>query len=421
MNVRACVTTAKGTAAIAAVAVEGAGSRAILARIFRPGAGKTADFGPGDICVGDIVDGDRVIDHVVVACKSPNSFEICCHGNPLIVEMVMRLLNSEGAALVTVGQVVMEKFAAESDSSIATEAKFHQLKAATVEGVRIIAHQGRAGLARTARNWLAGLDALNGQPDEDGLCDSSAEPTPLSFARQGGCRRHQNADGTLRQIAHQCEEILARSRTARLIISGCKAVIAGAPNSGKSTLLNCLAGRPKAIVTDVAGTTRDWVSATCRMGPVLIEFIDTAGLDTSPAQGNTVDLIAQRKTAQLLADCDIVVYVVDASRPGPVVPIQTDKPVICVLNKSDLPAAETRRNRPVDTARLVRISAKTGDGIEELADGIQAVLDVSGFDPCAPVCFTDRQRRLVARIARAQSTAEAKSLTAELLTGSLSV
>jgi len=386
MNARACVTTAKGTAAIASILIEGPDAPAILAKIFESTGAKKPDFVPGDVCVGDITDNNRIVDHVVVACIACDSFEICCHGNPLIVEAIMRLLETGGAQLVTVEEIVTKKFAAESKNAVAAEAKLQQLKAAAVEGVRIIAHQAHAGLAQTARKWLSDLDSL-----------------------------------TPKQITGECKEILARSQTAKLIIDGCKAVIAGPPNSGKSTLLNCLAGRQKAIVTDIAGTTRDWVSATCRMGPLLIEFIDTAGLDETLTPTDSIDYQAQAKTSGLLSDCDIILFVIDASKPHPIQPIQTDKPLITVLNKSDLPTAISDEETTFDAARSMRISAKTGDGIEDLADNIQAALDVSGFNPSAPTCFTDRQRRLVAQIAQAKSLPDAKSLITELLTGPISM
>ncbi len=386
MNARACVTTAKGTAAIACILIEGPDAPAILAKIFKSTSAKKPDFIPGDVCVGDITDNNQIVDHVVVACKAPDSFEICCHGNPLIVEAIMRLLGAGGAQLVAAEEIVTEKFAAESKNAIAAEAKLQQLKAATVEGVRIIAHQSHAGLAETARNWLSDFDSLN-----------------------------------LEQIAGECKEILARSQTAKLIIDGCKAVIAGPPNSGKSTLLNCLAGRQKAIVTDIAGTTRDWVSATCRMPPLVVEFIDTAGLDETLTAKDSIDYQAHKKTSELISGCDLILFVIDASKPGPIEPIQTDKSVILVLNKSDLPTTISDKNTTFDTAQMVRISAKTGNGIDELTNTIQTVLDISGFNLSVSTCFTNRQRRLVAQIAQAKSLSDAKSLIAELLTGPISV
>lgn len=379
MNARACVTTAKGTAAIASILIEGPGAGAILAKIFKSATAKKLDLLPGNLHVGDITDNNQTVDHVVVACNGPDSFEICCHGNPLIVEAIMRLLATAGAQLTTAEEILTEKFTAESKNAIAAESKLQQLKAATVEGVRIIAHQSSASLAHTAGKWLSNLDSL-----------------------------------TLEQIAGECKEILARSQTAKLIIDGCKAVIAGPPNSGKSTLLNCLAGRQKAIVTDIAGTTRDWVSAECRIGPLVVEFIDTAGQGETLAPKDGIDRQAQNKASDLLSGCDLILFVIDTSRPGPIQPIQTDKPLIVIGNKSDLATA-------ICTANTVQISAKTGNGIDELTDRIQTVLGVSGFGPLQTVCFTDRQVALLKQLAAAGNKMQAKPLITELLNGRLSV
>ncbi len=430
MNARACVTTAKGTAAIASILIEGPDAPAILANIFKSNTAKKPDLKPGDVRVGDITNNNQIVDHVVIACKAGDSFEICCHGNPLIVEAIMRLLGTGGAQLVTVEEIVREKFAAESKNTIAAEAKLQQLKAITVEGVRIIAHQAQAGLAQTARKWLSDLDSLTLKnsnktrlviPSEADVIPSEAEESAKTTPRSGSSYSSPVLSECMRQIAGECKEILARTQTAKLIIDGCKAVIAGPPNSGKSTLLNCLAGRQKAIVTDIAGTTRDWVSAACRMGPLVVEFVDTAGLDETLTAKDSIDYQARKKTSELLSECDIILFVIDATKPQPIQPIQTDKPLIAILNKSDLPTAISDKNTTFDAANMVRISAKTGDGIDELTDRIQTVLGVSGLKSSVSTCFTNRQRRLVAQIAQAKSLSGAKSLIVELLIGPISV
>lgn len=378
MSLRACVTTAKGAAAIASIYLTGDNAHAIIKAIFQSPSSDDLHYDTGEILVGNIIDGNRIIDHAVVACLDDDSFEISCHGNPLIVEMIMKLLEDKGAQLVTAEEILKEHIASESKNAIATEAKLHQLKAVTIEGVKIIANQLNTGLKKTVSNWLANFDSLS-----------------------------------LEQIANESKAILTRSHTAKLIINGCKAVLAGPPNSGKSTLLNCLAGKQKAIVTDVAGTTRDWVTATCRIGPILIELADTAGLDEKLKE-TTIDHKAQQKTTQLLTDCDLILWVIDGSRAADIEMIETDKPVLVILNKSDLGCV-------VDYHPAVQISAETGDGIEGLAEAIQEILEVSGFDLSAAVCFTPRQVELLSNLTEAIDKTTANSIITELLTGPLSV
>lgn len=378
MKPRACVTTAKGTAAISSIHLTGDDAPAIIKTIFQPPCQNDRYYDTGDIFVGNIVDGDRIIDNAVVACLDPDSFEISCHGNPLIVEMIMKLLEDKGVQLVTAEEIVKETIASDSENAIAAEAKLHQLKAVSIEGVQVIANQLNTGLQKTVNDWLVYFDSV-----------------------------------TLEQIANESKDILSRSLTAKLIINGCKAVLAGPPNSGKSTLLNCLAGKQKAIVTDVAGTTRDWVTATCRIGPLLIELADTAGLDEMLTD-ITIDQKAQQKTMQLVADCDLIFYIIDGSREADIDRIETNKPVLVIMNKADLGCV-------VDCPSAVHISAETGQGIEVLAEKIQSELGISGFDPSAAVCFTTRQVGLLSKLTQAIDKSTAKSIITELLSGAVSV
>ncbi|GAI47024.1 unnamed protein product, partial [marine sediment metagenome] len=157
------------------------------------------------------------------------------------------------------------------------------------------------------------------------------------------------------------------SQTAKLIIAGCTMVIAGPPNSGKSTLLNCICGKQKAIVTDIKGTTRDWVSAKCQIGSLSAELIDTAGLDEKLAATpeNILAKKSQEKTARILEQADLVLLVLDNSQPidqldgrliekitGKLVLSEAEGKILTVLNKSDLPAK-------LNAAKLPQIFADT--------------------------------------------------------------
>jgi len=393
MSIFAAVMTGKGTGAISTVQVFGKDCEDLLAGIFKPAGVKPAEFRTGEILLGSITDGDRTIDQVTIGRESPDTFSIHCHGNPLVVEMIMQLLDRCGVTLLTAEQLLAKTLtSAEPVSTIAVEAKLAQLRAETIQGTRIIANQINAGLGEAARNWLANTDEIS-------LSDVQAEAA----------------------------RILDRSRTARLIIYGCTTVLAGPPNSGKSTLLNRLAGRQKAIVTDIKGTTRDWVEATCRIGPVRLRLIDTAGLDRQLAggQGN-IDEAAQKKTAEIIEQADLILLVLDGSRPADefddqMIKIIHDKKVITLLNKSDLPSRLDCSLLPKALVNIVRVSAAEGDGIERLKEETQRILGASDFDPHQPVCFTARQENLLRKLCKAKSKRQAASIITELLKGRLCV
>ncbi|HCO95438.1 MAG TPA: hypothetical protein DIU00_16060, partial [Phycisphaerales bacterium] len=282
MSIFAAVMTGKGTGAISTIQIFGDSAGAVIKKVFKPAGTKPLKFEAGEILLGTIYDGAEVIDQVTIGCEGTDTFAINCHGNPLIVEMIMQLLRRHGAALLSAEQMLKKLLMAQkSAGSIAVEAKLTQAKAKTLQGTKIIAKQNDAGLTKKARGWLERIDEIS-----------------------------------LDTIKAEAIEILQKSRIANLIIYGCTAVLTGPPNSGKSTLLNCMAGRQKAIVTDIKGTTRDWVEATCRIDPLSLTLIDTAGLDEESARPeSTVENAAQKKTAEILEQADIVLLVLDASRP----------------------------------------------------------------------------------------------------------
>ena len=255
--------------------------------------------------LGIIKSGDKTIDQVTIGCEGNNTYAINCHGNPLIVEEIMQLLRQQGVELLTAEQLLCKTSA--GNNTIALEAKLTLPKIKTLEGTRIILNQIDSGLTASAKNWLQ-------NPPE--------------------------------KIAAEAQKIIDKSKIAKLIIFGCRIVLAGPPNTGKSTLLNQLCGRQKAIVADIKGTTRDWVSAECRIGSLAVELIDTAGLDEKIAAD--IDKAAQQKATELINQADIVLLVLDNSEPANQIDksftnILANKKVLVVLNKSDLPFAAQRK------------------------------------------------------------------------------
>ncbi len=389
MTIYAAVMTGKGTGAISTIQIFGDSAEAVLKKVFRPTGRKSAEFATGEIVLGTVHDGAEVIDQVTLGCEGPETFAIHCHGNPLIVEMIMQLLRQHGANLVTDEQLLAKVLTSqERNNTIAVEAKLAQPKARTIQGAKIIANQIDAGLSKKAQNWLGGMD-----------------------------------ETSLDEIKAEASRILQKSQTARLIMYGCTAVLTGPPNSGKSTLLNCLAGRQKAIVTDIEGTTRDWISAECRIGSLAVKLIDTAGLDEEiPHPQDDVEQAAQKKTAEILEQANIILLVLDNARPAEELDAQflnsiADKQVITVLNKSDLSAKLDPDSLPSFVSDTVRISAEKGTGIEDLKEKIRQTSDAADFDLRRPVCFTNRQEDLLKQLTGTESGQQAASIITKLLKG----
>lgn len=376
MTFSAAVMTGPAAGAIATVQLTGDTAHAMLARIFRSANAKPPQFETGRILLGHIVDGDESIDQVAIGCEGPESFAIHCHGNPLIVETIMKLLERHGANLMSPQRLLV---ASGSGDSIADEARLALATVKTLAGARLIAN---GGLSRKLRQW-----------------------------------RQQLESGSLGDIPSEARRILHDSETARLLIEGCTIALIGPAGAGKSTLLNTLAGREKAIVTGVKGTTRDWISAEIHLPPLAVTLIDTAGF---VAAGDGIDQAAQIRSLDILDRADIVLLVFDATEP--MVEIDavlqarlSTKKVIPILNKADLPEALQPNTLPAFAHAPIHISAKQGTGIDEL---VAAVVDATGtaaLPPQAPVAFTCRQRNLLERLSIAGFSDAVAALSNDLL------
>jgi tRNA modification GTPase len=394
MAIFAAVMTGQGVGAISTIQLFGDSAETIIKKIFRPTGKKPLILNPGVIRLGTIADNGETIDQVTIGCEARNSFAINCHGNPLIVADIMQLLAKYDVKPLTAEQLLCKILSAEKSlSTIAIEARLTQPKAKTLEGTKIIVNQIHNGLSKTATQWLEEINTI-----------------------------------PLKKITDDAEQILQASRTAKLIIAGCKTAIIGPPNTGKSTLLNYLTGRQKAIVTDIKGTTRDWVSGQCQIDSLALELIDTAGLDNqlTAAPEDTIEKVSQQKAVEILEEADLVLLVLDNSQSADqlddsLIEKIAGKRILTVLNKSDLPAGFDAGKLPKALANTVQISAKLGTGIAELTEKIRQFLGVIGFDLKQPICITDRQKNLLEQLKNAKSKSKAHSLITELLNGRLRV
>jgi tRNA modification GTPase len=394
MSAFAAVTTGKGTGAISTIQVFGDLAESIIKKIFSPTGEKPAIFKPGKILLGTISDGTETIDQVTIGCEGPGNFAINCHGNPLIVACLMQLLQRNGATLLTAEKLLTKIFSIEKPvNTIALEAKLTQLQAKTIQGTKIIVNQVDAGLTKKIEEWLQNINTIS-----------------------------------LKQIKADTEQVLKNTQTAKLIIFGCTIALSGPPNTGKSTLLNFLAGKQKAIVTDIKGTTRDWVSAQCRVGPLSVELIDTAGLDEklTPISEDTIEKASQQKSIEILDKADLVLLVLDNNQTSDQLDDHllkqiSDKKVLTILNKCDLPAKFDTGKLLQILANTVQISAKFGNGIENLCEKIRQICGVDNFDLKSTICFTSRQENLLKQLQKTKSKQQALSIITELLNGRLRV
>lgn len=385
--------TGKGTGAISTIQLYGSKAESVIEKIFRPTGSKKAEFKVGSIIVGTIYEGDEIIDQVTIGFEGEKNFAINCHGNPLIVADISRLLGKHKVKIVSAEKFLQTIFKKQGLTGIEIEAKIAQGRAKTIAGTKVILNQSSTGLSAKVQDWLEKIKTE-----------------------------------TIKQIQAEAEQILEDTRLAKLFIDGAQIVITGPANSGKSTLLNYLAGRQKSIVTEIAGTTIDYVTAECRLGEFFCELIDTAGLDegqrTEDGRQKAIEKIAQKKSMEILHDADLVLLVLDRSGDieqldEKIVEKISDKKVLTVLNKADLPSKLNIFKLPRQLRNCITISAKTGEGVENLISRISQLLGAAGFDLQSTVCFTNRQEKIISKIANAKSKQEIIKLITELLNGRL--
>lgn len=332
----AAISTPRGKGGIAVVRISGEDTAAVLTRVFTP---KKTDpvSAPRRACFGEIrAPGGEVLDEgLVTYFPAPASFtgenvaEIACHGGALLTETVLAAVLAAGARGAHAGEFTRRALVHGKISLSGAEALGALLEAGT-EGQMALARGGMEGrLSAAVQAVYARLSALLADvyakidfPDED-LSSLSREEIVLQ----------------LRDLKNTVAGLSATWRTGRAVSEGIRTVICGPVNAGKSSLYNALVGRDAAIVTDVAGTTRDVLCETVAMGSVTLRLVDTAGLRESD---DAVEKIGVERAMAEMTGAELVLAVFDASRPQGeaeaafLASLRTlPGTVIAVLNKSD--------------------------------------------------------------------------------------
>lgn len=373
----AAIATPYGESAIGIVRMSGSDVAKILKRVFKT---KSKTLKPRYAHYGWIVDkdGQPIDEAVAIYYKAPHSYtgedmaEINLHGNPLILKRVLQRLLEEGARLAEPGEFTKRAFLNGKLDLTQAEAVAELISAKTELARKLALNQLRGALSKEIKPLREELLLLLA------LVESSIEFEEEDIPTVEKGELITRLEGILKRV----NKLLDTAKTGKAIRKGLKLAIVGKPNVGKSSLFNRLLGEERAIVTSVAGTTRDYLEETVNLGGIPINLIDTAGVrDTE----DTVERIGVERSLQKLKEADIILFVLDAGEEEPTeeeiklahLVKQSEKPTLVVLNKIDKVKRINLGGFPLQGFPILKVSAKTGEGLENLKREILKAAGIS--------------------------------------------
>lgn len=369
----AAVATAMAASGIGIVRISGSKSREIADRVYRSKGGKKRlkDQPSHTIQYGYICQGEEVIDEVLVMLMDgPRSYtgedtvEIDCHGGVLAVKRVLEAVISQGARPAEPGEFTKRAFLNGRIDLSQAEAVMDVINAQSEYALKSSVGQLRGSVQKIIKEIRQ--DILYQIAFIESALD---DPEHISIDGYG-----ENLYKEVKTQKEKIENLLETFQEGKLMKEAIKTVILGKPNAGKSSLLNTLVGEERAIVTDIAGTTRDILEETILLHGISLRMIDTAGIRNTE---DVVEKIGVKKALESAKDADLILYVVDSSLPldendQEIIELLKDRKAIVILNKADLAQVVTEEELRQRTSRpVVMVSAKEEQGIDALEKQIQ--------------------------------------------------
>lgn len=418
----AALSTPSGPGAIGVLRLSGPQAVEIAEACFKPlGPKGLHDCAPRTLVYGDLLDqGDIPIDRVLCTySRGPASYtgedtaELHCHGSPMVLSLGLESLFVRGARQARPGEFTKRAFLNGKLDLAQAEAVGDLLESRSREGARHAAGQLAGALSRRIEeiysalvDVMAHFHAVLDYPDED------IDPF-----------RAEELSHILNIQECALDALLASCRRGSQLTQGIACAIVGRPNAGKSSLLNALAGYERAIVTDIPGTTRDTIEVQVELGGLPLRLVDTAGLRNSD---DPIERLGVARSRAAMEQAGLILVVWDASAPvshedtALLASALSLAPAILVRSKADLPPAPLPLPSLGEGVPSVEVSAKTGQGLEELEQAVSALFPRDASLPYGQLLTNQRQeeaaRRARGGVRRAREALEAGMTPDALLT-----
>lgn len=377
----AAIATAPGEGAIAIVRLSGPDAYALADRFFRCPPPLPSARAPGTFARGQIVDPDSqevLDDALLLVFRAPHSYtgedsvEIQCHGGSQVARRILDALLVAGARQAEPGEFTKRAFLNDKIDLTQAEAVLDLIHARSERAARLATAQLEDALGIRIRALYDSLLAIS--TDVEAMLDFPDDELPQSVP--------DDVAGRLTAISAEIQALLDTWHEGQVLREGARIVIAGAPNVGKSTLLNLLAGRDRAIVSPHPGTTRDTIEESVTLNGYPVQLVDTAGLRTAPCE---IEQEGIRRTHRALSQADLCLFLVDASQDlsaeeKSFLEAQKSQKTIVLLNKIDLGQKTTAQT--LSGFESISLSLKNEPPIDEIIEKIiQKVLQTpSGGD-----------------------------------------
>ncbi len=397
----AAISTAVSEAGIGIVRISGPKAESITDKIVRnrDRSGFVASMDSHTIRHGYLFDDEKIIDEVLVSVmKAPHSYtgetvvEINCHGGVLILRRALELVISGGARIAQPGEFSKRAFLNGKLDLSQAEAVMDIISAGSDKALKASAGQLTGSLS-------AKISKMRDKILHDCAFIESAVDDPEHFDIDG-FRDELRSD--IEAILKEAKELSDSFKEGRLLREGIKTVLIGPPNSGKSSVLNLLTGEDRAIVTDIAGTTRDTLEEYISFGEVGLRIIDTAGIRSTKDAIENIGIDRSKKAAD---EADLIIYIIDGASVLPediddIFGLARDKESIILLNKSDLECRtgiEDIKNRlreiSVDIKDIIEFSALKGNGTIELKEAIRDKFFNEGLSSSSETIITRNRHK----------------------------